>query len=425
MTHVAPYVEQYASPYLQKGQPYYDQANVYYQKSQFAYDSYAVPVISRAGKEYASKVRPIVHRSSGVAQAQYERHLSPVVDRYYRLVYNRVNGLYRQYLGAHVDQVKIQYHRVAVPIISSAEALATRIANDVALPIYRQMLPAAEVGLNHSRVIYKRHVHPRLVKIINYLIKEFRTQVLPYVRIAWYTYVDPQLQRIKDRVFKFQASREIGKAQQVDFTAIAKSVSSSILGTSTLSSITTTFAGQSVVVGKATVAPATQKKIDSAVIETLLQNAMENIKKEGKNAGKALDEALDSMLPEIVRTEELLCADYLTQLEDMTLGEVDKVERRIQSLAASESNKGVDTEELAEILQPYLASAGKKIHARSTEIKAHTALILEKLMNRVNKRTYIVWDTVKDEVERQKKAPAAALGYELSYVSKAVRNLVS
>ena len=397
--HLQPYYEQYASPYISKGQPYYDQANR-------AYSRYGKPVLEKASQV----AQPVLDKGASAAQAQYSAHLAPHVNKYY----NSAAKTYQTYLGKHVDTVTGKYYSDVAPHVDTVRSKS----ND----LLQQARPHAENAFVKGRELYSTHAHPRILNGYYWILSVLETHVYPSVRRFYLLRVEPQINKVSDKLFHFNISRGFASLDKNDADTVQSSVSSSILAsiTTTASLESTVIAGETISVEapQASVDAKSQKRINRGVIDDLLSIAENNIIREGEAAKEVLQSRLEETLPSMIKKETILCEDYLTQLEALTIKEIKGVETRIHKLARLLANKNRPTDEISEELRPYFAKAGKKIHSEAVEVRAHLSTAMDTLKSRVSKASYAVYEQVVSEAANQKKAPEQALRYDMDDVAK-------
>lgn len=405
--YVQPYYEQYAGPYISKGQPYYEQANA-------LYGQYGKPVVEKTGSAYSNFVHPVALRGANTAKAQYDAKLGPIVDKHVSQLTSRSQKVYNQYLGRHVSAAKAQYDAVVAPYVTLAHKKASEV--------YTFSYPYAEAGLARASDLYAAHAHPRLMSFLAWVNHLVETKILPTIRRFYLLHIEPQVNKISDRLFQFNVSTGFASLEKVSPDAIESSISASILAsvTPSVKIESSVIAGEThtVEIIEPSIDAKLQSKIHRELINDLLTVAESNIDKEGAAGEAALNDKLDDLLPALIKKEEILCEDYLTQLESVTVEEVEAIERTIVSFAGSESNKGRSAGEISDDLRPYFVKAGKNIHSNAVEVKAHLSTVLEGLEAKVQKVSYIVYDRVQTAGQHQKKIPEQKLRYELEGVSK-------
>lgn len=411
VTKAAPYVqpvyEQYAGPYLAKGKPYYDQANS-------LYEQYAKPGVQKSQSVYNAYVHPTALKGAQKAKSQYNARVAPSVNKHVSKFHATSRKTYEQYLGKYVNLAHAEYNNKLAPHV----AYAQRKGHEA----YVKALPYAEIALKSSSAFISTHVYPRVLDLLSWLSHFVETRILPTLRRFYYLHIEPQVNKVSDRLFAFNVSNGFASLNSVSPASIESAVSASILASakSTAKIESTVIAGETHTIEAAqpSVDAKTQSKIDRAVIDDLLTQAEENIAKEGAAAEEALLNKLGDILPVMVKKEELLSADYLTQLEAITLQEVEAVEQKIISLAKSQANHGKSADDLTEELRPSFIRAGKNIHAQAVEVKAHLSTVIDSLEAKVNKAAYVVYDQVLSEGQNQKKVPEQKMRYEMEDVSK-------
>lgn len=404
---VQPHYDHYAGPYIAKGQPYYDQANK-------AYEGYAKPALKQSSNIYAKYADPVVKQGSNLARSQYNAKLAPHIDHRVNAASNHVRAIYEKYVGIYVRIAQDKYSRELGPYLANLQATAQHA--------YKQAQPYLESGLYHASLFYDKHVQPRLVAVFHWGLEFADKQILPVLRRFYLLNIEPQLNKVSDRFFHFNISNGFANLDTTAPDAVAASVSSSILAsnTKTIATQSTVIAGETIVAENAepSVDSVLQDRINHGIADDLLSIAENNLIKEGLAAREALESRLEDVLPALVKKESVLCADYLTQLESVTVAEVESVEKTILSFARAESNKGRGKDEIAEELRNYFVRAGKRIHSEAVEVKAHTSTALDTLVARVQKISYSVYEQVVAEAANQKKAPEQMIRFEMPSATK-------
>ena len=405
--HVQPYYEQYASPYIAKGEPFYHQANELYKQA----DIYARPAAQKTHKLYRDNLHPYVDRGYVAGKSIFDDKVGRHIYQVYDEVEFKARRAWYQYAGRHIDSAGTHYSRLVAPHLDQAKLQAQQVWHKALVPSYNKAKPHAIAAARQGAKHYHTHVHPQVLKLWRAIKHFVNTRIMPTIRRYYYLYIDPQVSRITDKVFQFQAQRGFSDHVTVDGDTLSASVSASIveeiLSTSTLLAKTTVIAGETIEEStpEPTIDAATEQKIENEVIERLVEQAKTGIRAEADASLAALEEQLDEILPQLVRKEEMICQDYLLQLESISVSEVEGVEQRILSLASHLTNKGRDLEEIGDELRPYFVRAGKAIHREAVEVKAHLVTVMDSLDSRVRRSTAAVYRGLNEHAARLRSEP--------------------
>ncbi|ORY81552.1 hypothetical protein BCR37DRAFT_47442 [Protomyces lactucae-debilis] len=405
--HVQPYYEQYAGPYVAKGEQYYAQVHKVYQKQ-------AKPAVDHAGKLYNKHLHPVTAQATQAAKKHYNARLDPVVSKYQK----KAQQVYGQYVGKHIATAT----NTIKPYTDMASTKSQQVYDKVLVPTFHKVSPHVKHAAAIGASTYWQHGHPIVLKLRDALLAFYRTTVLPPMRRAFYKYVEPQLARVSQKLFEFKAARGFARPDVDSANIIAASVSASMLAKNTPSAKleTTVIAGETITAKapEATNDAKLQKKMDAEVLGQVLTAAEESLKAEGEAAADVLQEKLQNLLPTAIKTQSVLTSDYLLQLENTAVEQVEAVERQILSYAGNSANHGKPQSEITEQLRPAFAKAGKKLHEQAVEVKAHTSSVLEALEQRVQKHTFIVYEGVAKSALAAKEAAHELIGYDSESVSR-------
>ncbi|GAA6028542.1 hypothetical protein JCM8097_007272 [Rhodosporidiobolus ruineniae] len=203
---VLPYVvelQHRAEPYVAKVRPHYQRV-----------DRFTRPYLHSVDSKYRNQVHPRlvagVHRSQAItrpyverAKAQYTKTLQPSVEWY-------ADALHKWYAA------KVEAH---LSVVTSTLNKHSRTAYDAVSPIYTTGVPLAQhhfsthivpfsrQAYSTSRRTYVKHVHPRALTLGRHSAAFYRTRVLPALQRFWSRFVDPQLDKIRERIFEYQAKK--------------------------------------------------------------------------------------------------------------------------------------------------------------------------------------------------------------------------
>ncbi|GAA5950498.1 hypothetical protein JCM10213_003596 [Rhodosporidiobolus nylandii] len=203
---VAPYVaemQHVTEPYVAKIRPHY-----------LAADSFLRPHLSRAARTYNGSVHPRlvagVHRSQAMtkpyvdrAKKQYTKTLQPSVEWYAEAL----GAWYAAKVEPHVSQVTSTASKYGRTAYGAVSPVYTRGVPLVKHHYRAHVLPFSRSAYRTSRRTYVKHVHPRALTLGKHSAAFYRTRVLPALQRFWSRFVDPQLDKIRERIFEYKAKK--------------------------------------------------------------------------------------------------------------------------------------------------------------------------------------------------------------------------
>ncbi|KAF2725300.1 hypothetical protein K431DRAFT_281246 [Polychaeton citri CBS 116435] len=206
LPYARPYYDQYAAPYVAKTQPYVDLGNQrVYQPGLLAYKQYAQPHVQKvrdlAGKQWMNTVKPQLDSAQKQAKVQFDKSVAPHVQKVDELVRPRYESLKT---SAHdIWELELQpvYKRTA-PLIQSTYMQGSTFALDTAWPQLQQ-------ASNTSWSFFLRQIWPKL-------------------RVIYGENIEPQLQRITERLGRYKDGRKLSaEIKSMEASSKAAGVSSS------------------------------------------------------------------------------------------------------------------------------------------------------------------------------------------------------
>lgn len=202
--HAQPYLDRASAslePYVAPVRPHVERAS-----------ALARPVLSRAQRSFDSTVQPaltgayhqaerLTRPSRELASERYRTDVDPHVQRYSKLGRN----LYAANVDPHVQLLSTQ----AGDAYERAQELM-RPAYERALPAaqhaYAKMLvPAATTSYATSRDVYRKHVYPGVRTLAKTSLRLWRTRAMPMIGRFYSLYIQPPLDRVREKVFEHRA----------------------------------------------------------------------------------------------------------------------------------------------------------------------------------------------------------------------------
>ncbi|GAA5983436.1 hypothetical protein JCM11641_007848 [Rhodosporidiobolus odoratus] len=203
---ISPYVakvQQYSQPYVDKVRPHYQRV-----------DRLARPHLATVRKGYEKQVHPRlvggVQRSQAFTKPyvaklkkQYTKTLAPSVEWYAEAFKEWWAAKIESHLSRATSIVRA-HSQTAYNTVSPAYYKGVPLAQHH----YRQhLLPFSRKAYSNSRRTYVSHVHPRALTVGRYSAAFYRSKVLPALHRFWSRFVDPQLDKIRERIFEYRAKK--------------------------------------------------------------------------------------------------------------------------------------------------------------------------------------------------------------------------
>lgn len=182
--HLEPYYNTYAAPYLELARPYYETAD----------QKVLTPAWAYANK-YGG---PRIVQAQAFGQTQWEKNVQPELVKYQGLA----KAKYDQTLAPHVDQVS----SAVAPYYEVARTNALQTYHDLLLPSYVFVQPYAQQGYTTALAFTTETAIPSAVWAWNKTYVFLDGTVWPQLRFIYTENVEPQLQKIGQRLGRYNAS---------------------------------------------------------------------------------------------------------------------------------------------------------------------------------------------------------------------------
>lgn len=199
LPYVKPYYDTYAEPYLARAQPYIT-------KGQGYYEQFGAPTVAKGQDLWIKQATPRIKKSYTVAQTQYNKNIHPILDR---TVLRQTKAVYSKYIDAHVQQVTAQYEKSVYPHLETLRTNSFKVYNDRLVPAYRVTAPRVQKAIKTVEDTYATHVEPRVHAVLKWIIRKIEHVVIPRTRILWGVHVQPQLDRIYDKLFRNREAKNV------------------------------------------------------------------------------------------------------------------------------------------------------------------------------------------------------------------------
>jgi hypothetical protein len=180
--HVQPYYDQYAAPYVDAAEPYYQTVKVnVFDPAQHYVAHYGAPWVE-SGKQYAREQwetngQPKLAHAHSVARAQYDKSVAPHVVHA-----TRVLGPYYNLAYANAE---VALNKAVLPAYEAAKPYAIRGYNATSQFAVTTVLPAVNWGWTRTNTFLD-------------------TAVWPQLRVVYVENVEPQLVRIGERLGRYK-----------------------------------------------------------------------------------------------------------------------------------------------------------------------------------------------------------------------------
>ena len=199
LPYVKPYYDTYAEPYLARAQPYL-------LKGQGYYEQFGAPTMAKGQDLWVKEASPRIKKSYTMAQSRYNKDIHPFLER---TVLQKSREVYFKYIDSHVQKANAQYIKSVYPHLQTLRTQSYIVYNDRLLPAYRTTAPRVQRAFQAVDDAYATHVEPRLHAIAKWILRKIERVVIPRTKILWGLHVQPQLDRIYDKLFRDRKAKNI------------------------------------------------------------------------------------------------------------------------------------------------------------------------------------------------------------------------
>jgi len=190
--HLEPYYDAYAAPYVQVARPYYETVD----------KTVLTPVWGFAGKYGA----PRVEQAKAYGEAQWDRNIQPQLARYQGLA----KAQYDSTLAPYIDKVS----GAVGPYYDIARTNALQTYHEIILPSYQFAQPYALQGYGATSAFTTGTAIPSLVWAWNKTCIFLDDTVWPHIRVIYVENVEPQLEKIGQRLGRFNGNAALNPAAE-------------------------------------------------------------------------------------------------------------------------------------------------------------------------------------------------------------------
>jgi hypothetical protein len=194
-----PYVE-IVKPYYLKSKPLVgkvrEAVGPHLEKVVEGYNVYAYPLILKGIKSSQEATKPYVN----LAKQQYSSTIEPTVEWYSHEGLNWYSKVIEPTTNQIIRTVRDFYdksEKFAAPICNKYHPLVQRY-------LYETILPTLASSLSTIKSTYITSIHPRLKDCTASLCSGYRTSFVPSLNRFWSVYVEPQLDKVRARIFEYE-----------------------------------------------------------------------------------------------------------------------------------------------------------------------------------------------------------------------------
>ena len=348
--YIQPYYDQYLDPYVQRAQPYVDQANEkVYQPGLAAYQQYAAPRVIEAQK---------------YSQQQWQKSIKPQLD----VARQQAGKQYDAALAPHVRKVQ----DVVQPYYDQVKTSASDIWELEIQPVYRNTAPYAQKIYSQGQDFAVKTALPQAQYASNTVWTLWARQIWPRIRVLYGENVEPQLHRITERLGRYKDGKRL-EAEIKSMESEAKASEASAEAETMASSLSST-------VSEAAATPSsisTPSEPEPTV--TPIEAFREDLKSWEAICAKAVDEGAEDLkerIQDIASHQVSSQAEgvgnaLVIQLEETSTGAINSVKARIQSIVSA-IPEGADEarfDEANEEITLGIRSAGQNVKSRAQSIR--------------------------------------------------------
>lgn len=199
LPYIKPYYDSYAEPYLARAHPYL-------QKGQEYYEQFGAPTVAKGHDLWVKQATPRIKKSCSAFQYRYKNNVYPLLDK---LVLKHWRSVYSKYLDSYVQKSSAQYSKYDHPHFQALNRQTRKVFNERIIPAYQATVPYVHHALQIVETIYTKQVEPRIRAVMKWILLKFEQVIIPRATILWNTHVQPQLDRIYERLFRNREPRQV------------------------------------------------------------------------------------------------------------------------------------------------------------------------------------------------------------------------
>lgn len=372
--YTQPYYDQYAAPYVEKVQPYIDQANdKVYKPASAVYTQYGAPRVAQAQE---------------VGQQQWKKSIKPSLD----VIQEQAGQQYQTILAPHVKKAQDTVKPYYEPIVSSASDIW-----EIELePVYRKTRPLAEKLYRQGSAFAVHTALPQAQFVGNTVWTFWSRQIWPRLAILYGENVEPQLLRITERLGRYKDGKKL-EAEINSMETSSKLSKASVHASSSASSLSSTL--KEATASPSSAASAAASSASSSIVDATPDpkaQFQEDLKSWETISGTAVQEGADDLKERIkeisdrqVSSGHSLGEALVVQLEQTAEAAINSVKANIRQLVGRvpEDATTEQVEEAKEDLVQGLRAAGQNVKQRAQAVRewkqshqAETVSLVEKAL---------------------------------------------
>lgn len=343
--YVEPYYNAYVDPYVQQAQPYVDQWNEkVYKPGKVKYEQYGAPRVKQA---------------RDVSQQQWERSIKPQLE----IARQQAGKQYDALLAPHVkkvqDVVQPYYDQVSTSVFDIWE-LELR-------PIYQNTAPYAQKVYEQGQQFAVNTALPQAQYAGDTVWAFWTRQVWPRIRVLYGENVEPQLNRITERLGRYKDGKRL-QAEIKSMENESKASEASSMAESVASSLSSAAASPTVSASKEpepTVSPIEQFREDLKSWETVCARAV------NEGADDLKERVQDISTRQVSSQADGVGSSLIVQLEETATGVLNSVKARIQTVVSSlpEDPSDEDLDNGHDQLAQAIRNAGQNVKGRAQAVR--------------------------------------------------------
>ena len=155
---------------------------------------------------WVKQATPQIKKCYSAVQDQYNNKIYPVLDR---TILKKARDVYSKYLDTHVRKLSSQYTKFVHPHLQSLQKGSHKLYNERLVPAYQATAPRIHHAFHTVENKYATEVEPRIHAVMKWVIRKTEQVIIPRVTILWRVHVQPQLDRIYDKLFRNREAKQV------------------------------------------------------------------------------------------------------------------------------------------------------------------------------------------------------------------------
>lgn len=343
--YVEPYYNAYVDPYVQKAQPYVEQVNEkVYKPGRVKYEQYGAPRVKQA---------------RDVSQQQWEKSIKPQLEVARQQAGKQYDALLAPHVKKAQDVVQPYYDQVSTSV-SDIWELELR-------PVYQNTAPYAQKVYDQGQQFAVNTALPQAQHAGNTIWAFWTRQVWPKIRVLYGENVEPQLNRITERLGRYKDGKKL-QAEIKSMESESKASDASSMAESVASSVSSSAASPTVSASKEpepSVSPVEQFREDLKSWEAVSARAV------NEGADDLKERVQDISTHQMSSQADGVGNSLIVQLEETAAGVLNSAKARIQSVVTNlpEEPSDEDLDNAHEQLAQAIRNAGQNVKGRAQAVR--------------------------------------------------------